>query len=76
MGTLFTACGMLTTSWIKLWHLPFSGSIGPVCATCKVVVERKIEDLGRGRASSALGPGLLEGFIGPGPGNQVDTTST
>jgi hypothetical protein len=38
MGTLLTACGLCTSSWVKLWDVPFSRSIGAACSKCIEIV--------------------------------------
>ena len=34
MGTVMTVCGMNTTSWPKLWAVPFSPSADTACPSC------------------------------------------
>lgn len=34
MGTSLTACGMDSMSWKKLWDVPFSRAVGPLCQKC------------------------------------------
>jgi hypothetical protein len=38
MGTAFTACGLNSSSWEKLWEVPFSASLSPVCPACSRLV--------------------------------------
>ena len=38
MGTLVTACGIATSSWTKLWDVPFSRSSGRACPECVEIV--------------------------------------
>jgi hypothetical protein len=38
MGTSLTACGLNSTSWGKLWEVPFAASLSPVCPRCSRIV--------------------------------------
>jgi hypothetical protein len=41
MGTSLTACGLNSTSWSKLWEIPFSASLSSVCPKCSHIVHYK-----------------------------------
>jgi hypothetical protein len=34
MGTAFTACGLNSSSWAKLWEVPFVPTLAPLCPRC------------------------------------------
>jgi hypothetical protein len=38
MGTSLTACGLNSTSWGKLWEVPFASTLTPVCPRCSRIV--------------------------------------
>jgi hypothetical protein len=48
MGTTVTACGLLATSWPKIWDKPFYTSLGPNCPQCTAVVANAIERPAKG----------------------------
>lgn len=37
MGTMVTVCGLIAYSWTKVWDVPFSPSLTPVCLDCAAV---------------------------------------
>lgn len=38
MGTLLTACGLISTSWFKYWEQPFVPGAPGRCSKCQIVV--------------------------------------
>lgn len=48
MGTNTTACGLIATTWTKLWEIPFEAA--PLARRCPVCVSR-VREAGGGPAS-------------------------
>ncbi len=42
MGTLLSACGRTTLTWVKLWDIAFGPHVRGCCAECSSVVRMAI----------------------------------